>query len=84
LKAGEVLSAANLADVTQAQELLASVTGRHQAARDRRSPSEVDEPEDDTQSADLLDRALEADLFQAVPDPPDVFTAGAEALFERK
>lgn len=85
-KAGEVLSAANLADILRAQEALASVSGRHEAARARREPLEEVQPEDgddDTKGIDLLDAAIKAGAMEPLPPPVDLLTAGAEALLGR-
>jgi HK97 family phage prohead protease len=84
VKAGEVLSAANLSDIMEAQRALESVTGRHEAARARRDPqaeAEAVDGEDDTKAFDLLSsEELISEMWQELSKPVDFFTAGAEAI----
>ncbi len=91
VKAGEVLAAANLADLTTARDSIASVLTRHEAARARREPKDEgadagaegkDADPTETKGADApITLEFLGPEFLAPPTPTDWF-AGAEALLQ--
>jgi len=79
-KAGEVLSADNLACVTTARDSLQTVIDRHEAARSRRQPAETTETDStEDKVADPLGEAFKG-LADAKPFPTALELAAATIL----